>query len=167
MKKCKQELVMPKSFLPRNLLNLDNRAFTDLDHTILNSYIKKKKLEVRNVFKNSENNKLLLRNCTTVEWWNIICNNIYTALRFQATKHQEILDRKLTILFEKSVWKTKSNPNLFENLSSYELGENEKLVLGFGITFCFARKNVNALSIAKGFVNLDKTKFDGLSTEDI
>ena len=42
------------------------------------------------------------------------------------------------------------------NLSSYELSEHEKLALGFGLNFCIAKTPVNFMSVAKGFINLEK-----------
>ena len=56
---------------------------------------------------------------------------------------------------------------MFENLSSYELTKNEKLVLGFGINFSIALGTLNPLSVAESFVHLEKNMRENVSQSDL
>ena len=88
-------------------------------------------------------------------------------MRRQYQRYKNNLDHKLENLFENSYWVKKSNPQLFENLSSYELSKDEKLVLGFGMNFSMASKSVNPMSIAKSFIQLEKNCDNNISPNDI
>ena len=167
LKDCKAEKVIPKSFLPQRLRNLDNVPFSELDEIILNSHIKKKILECDNMFKNAASSRTLLKNSVTAEWWTTICDYVYILLRNQNQQYKEKLNRKLEKLFENSLWVKKSNPELFENMSSYELTKDEKLILGFGLNFSIARKQINPLSIAESFINLEKNARETISPQDL
>ena len=95
LKDCKAEKVIPKSFLPQRLRNLDNVPFSELDEIILNSHIKKKTMECENIFKNVASSRALLKNSVTAEWWTTICDYVYIHLRNQNQQYKEKLNRKL------------------------------------------------------------------------
>ena len=73
------------------------------------------------MFKNAASSRTLLKNSVTAEWWTTICDYVYILLRNQNQQYKEKLNRKLEKLFENSLWVKKSNPELFENMSSYKL----------------------------------------------
>ena len=83
------------------------------------------------MFKDVATSRTLLKNSVTLEWWTTICDFVYTLLRNQNQSYQDKLNRKLENLFDNSYRKKKSNHELFENMSPYELTKDEKLVLGF------------------------------------
>ena len=109
LKDCKAEKVIPKTFLPHRLRNLDSEPFSELDEIILNSHIKKMTLECKNMFKDAATSRTLLKNSVTLEWWTTICDFVYALLRNQNNSYQEKLNRKLENIFDNSYWTKKSN----------------------------------------------------------
>lgn len=163
---CKEEMVLPDCCLPTRLRNLDGSPFPEVERMLLNHMIKKKEEEVRKLFRISAKDKTILRNSVTSEWWKTLCDFVYGLLRRNISQQKEKLKKKIEKLFEKSMWTKNSNPDLYVNLSSYNLKKHEKLVLGYGLNFAFAETKVNTLAINKGFVNLEKM-CDNLSGSDI
>ena len=76
---------------------------------------------------------------------------------------------KLDELFKNSFWTTKSNAELYVNLSSHELTKNESLVLGFGVNFSIAMPTLNPISIAESFIRLERNLNDscGVSPNEL
>ena len=143
LKACRREKVIPKSFLPRRLRNFSQQPYSELDDLLLNEYIKKSNIDGKIAFQRARSASDKLKNSVTVYWWNVICDFVYTKLRNIRRTHKEQLQVKLERLFRESFWCTKSNPELYINLSSYELNENEKLALGFGLNFSIANGPAN------------------------
>ena len=167
LKNCRDEKVIPKSFLPKRLRNLDGSPFSELERLLLDSHIKNKSTDMKSAFQKSTTSRSLLKNSVTQEWFSVLCDFIYGLLREKCRAIKEKLNNKLETLFERSFWSQKSNPDLFVNLSSYVLDKNEKLVLGFGYNFSVAKSNVDPISIAKSFIKLEKNASNGLTCEEI
>ena len=83
LKKCRDDKVIPTTFLPKRLRNLDDTPFSELDRLLLNSHIKKKNMEMNAWFRKSTASRLLLKNSVTQEWFGVLCDYIYGLLHEQ------------------------------------------------------------------------------------
>ena len=167
LRDCRDEMVIPDCCLPKHLRCLDDLPFSNVDRAVLDALIAKKQAEVNKCFKASSRARTILCNSVTRDWWFVICDFVYGLLRKQNVRHKASLKKKLHNLFEKSLWTQKSNPSLFENLSSYNMSRNEKLVLGYGINFSYTSDRNNIMSINKSFSKLEKFKNNNVSQENI
>lgn len=167
LKECRNEKIVPKSLLPKKLRNFNNQPFSKIDEEVLTATIKKTSVEVKSAFRNCDKATVMLRNSVTVEWWCTLSDYVYSLLRRQNFFDKRNLSAKLESLFQNSLWSKESNPELYENLSSYQLNKTEKQVLGFGMKFAIAKHQVDPIRVAESFKKLEKHKSEGLSLEYI
>lgn len=154
LKTCLQEKILPRTLSPATMKN-KCLPFTKIDRIILEEHIQQAKREVDEAFYTY---RKCLRDLThhvdPVVFNNMKCCAERTVNR--TTKiHENRLKRKLERLFNHSLWVKCSNyeKNVL-NMSSHVLGYDEKLVLGYGLSFSTESSNVFN---SKHLVSLVKT----------
>ena len=153
---CLNEQVVPKSFLPRRLLDMTDRPFDDFQRIVLQKQIDLAKVEVKEAFRLSKSSKYSFEQAIPVEWKNCLRDYCYGSLRFECNALENKLKRKLDILIENSKWTKDANPNFVINLSNKQLDKTTKCALGYGLSFATSSSEVNSVEIAKAFCNLEK-----------
>lgn len=140
LKTCKEDKIIPKSFVPHHLKMNHKTPFPPLYEEIINYHIQNCKQQVNRSFsttkrkfsifqqefyKNSDNLNLL---GNLIDIAHETMNN---KVNLRKTHHSE----KLESLFQNSEWTKNSNPNIIINVSTYSLNQTEKVLLGYGLSF--------------------------------
>ena len=157
--RCKEEQVLPITFLPERLRHLNGLPFDTMEHTILDKCIieernhkntafvelaaRKREIDLLPFYERS----IIYRHCS-----HVLDRNIK-----EITAH---LDDKLNYLISTSSWTKMANHKFYINLSSTPLDEDTKCALGFGLNFTFQRNSMNPIKAA-----LSLQKFERIAND--
>ena len=156
LNKCLEEQVLPKSMLPRRLVNFGDVPFESFHRLILEKNIQIKKIEVREAFRKSRKKKQDLLSALPTEWKQGIFDHCYRRLRDKRRKLECNLNNKLELLISCSKWTIDANFDFVINLYSYNLDHSALPALGYGLSFSISPSVPNYIDIAEGFCNLEK-----------
>ncbi|KAI3379148.1 hypothetical protein SNEBB_000455, partial [Seison nebaliae] len=101
-------------------------------------------------------NKRNIRGKVNLHIWNQLQQFAFRKSERESTLHKRRLNHKLDGLINSSVWSRFSNRNLINNVSSRRLTNNEKEILGFGLSFSHkpgANIGIDVLSSSHEFIN--------------
>lgn len=164
LRRCHDEHVMPRSFLPRRLIKLSDKPFDDYQRLILQKYIELTKIEVDEAFRSVRNTRYNFNQAVPVDWKDKLLDYCYGKLRRERSRLRNHLNRKIRILVDNSDWTKHANPNFVVNLSNKLLDKDTISALGYGMSFSVSTKKMDWINIAKSFCNLEK--FGDLPIED-
>lgn len=156
LNRCLEEQVLPKSMLPRRLLQFGDLPFEDFHRLILLKNIEIKKVEVRESFKKSRKKKQDLLNALPLDWIRCVFDDCYRKLRCRKRALENRLLNKLNVLINNSKWTTDANPDFIINMSEYNLDPSSLPALGYGLSFSLTPSMSSFIDIAEGFCNLEK-----------
>lgn len=156
LRRCLEEQVLPKSLLNNRLLNLSDHPFEEFHRIILEKHIVITKIEVRESFKISKSRRSAFDCAIPSEWKHQLLDHCYGKLRTVCDSLSKKLDRKLCFLIKDSEWTKNARENFVVNLSSKPLNSDAKCALGYGLSFAASQQEVNSVSVARAFCNLEK-----------
>ena len=119
LNRCLEEQVLPRSMLPRRLLQFGDLPFETFHRLILSKNIDIKRVEVRESFKKSRQKKQELLNVLPAEWRKCVFDHCYKRLRYRRRRLECNLENKLNMLIDNSKWTTDANHDFVINLSEY------------------------------------------------
>lgn len=156
LRDCKAEHVIPASFLPNRLDHLKDKPFSELQRVVLDYHIEETRREKQEFFKRAKFHRNVFYNNIPQQWYDSMLSFVYRNLRNHCRNLTTKLKNKLKTLINNSEWTTAANSECVINLSSYNLEDNMKHGLGFGLSFAASNFKINPTEITKGFCNLQK-----------
>ena len=156
LNRCLEEQVLPRSMLPRRLLQFGDLPFEEFHRLILLKNIEIKKVEVRECFKKSRKKKEDLLRILPPEWIACVFDHCYNKLRSRRRNVEIRLKCKLDVLINNSKWTSDANEEFVVNLSNYTLDASALPALGYGLSFSLTPSTPNYIDITEGFCNLEK-----------
>ena len=156
MNKCLQEHVLPKSMLPRRLLQFGDVPFESFHRVFLEKNIQMKRVEVREYFKKSRVSKQNLISALPTEWKQPVFDHCYRRLRYKRRMLEGKLNNKLNSLISSSKWTTDANHEFVINLSNHNLDNSSLPALGYGLNFSITPPVPNYIDIAESLCNFEK-----------
>ena len=156
LNKCLQEQVLPKSMLPRRLLQFGDVPFESFHRVFLEKNIQMKRVEVREFFKKSRISKQNLISALPSEWKQPVFDHCYSRLRYKRRILEGKLNNKLNSLISSSKWTTDANHDFVINLSSHNLDNSSLSALGYGLNFSITPSVPNYIDIAESLCNFEK-----------
>ena len=155
LKECMDEMVLPKTFLPRRLRSFDGKPFSELDRTVLKKVIENNRFETKDLFKiKSKNLETLNRNVHGNDR-KIILDYAYYLMRKEVDKLKNYHLHKLHSLISASDWSITCDVSNVVNLSSIEIDETTMKALNFGLSF-FINNKTNPIHIDVAFAKLER-----------
>ena len=165
LRRCMDEQVLPRSILPRRVLNFADRPFEEYQRLILQKHIDICQIEVKEAFRELRRRKYSFIQAIPFEWKNVLFDYCYGKLRMCCRRLENKLHNKLNRLIRNSDWSRNSNPNFVVNLSNKPLDNDTKCALGYGLNFGISNRYVDCVDIAKSFTNLEK--YGDIANDDI
>ena len=165
LRECLKEQVIPRSFLPRRLLEMRDRPFDDLQRIVLMKFIQRTKVDVQNCFRTSNQKRMDFNHVIPTEWKTSLLDHCYKKLRRARRRLEVHLRNKLLVLVDNSDWNKHTNPQFAVNLSDKILDKNTVAALGYGLNFAVCKGSFDYAEIAKSFCNLEK--FGQVPCEDV
>ena len=165
LQQCLKEQVMPRSILPKRVLQMSDRPFEEFHHIILKKHIELTKIEKEQAFFTTRQKKQVFLSVIPNEWQNRLFDYCYDKLRRSCNVLQNKLKRKLMNLIMHSEWSRNANSDFVVNLSDKELDSDTKCALGYGLSFTGLKHNINNVDVAKAFCNLEK--YSDLPSDDL
>ena len=165
LKECLLEQVLPKTFLPKRIVEMAERPFDDFQRLILSKQIEMAKVELQQAFKISKAKKSDFQAVIPNEWKNTLLDYCFSDLRSKCNLLKNKLNQKLTLLIENSKWTQDANPDFVINLSDRVIDQNTTSALGYGLSFVSGNDECNSVDIVKGFINLEK--YGSINNDDL
>ena len=156
LRHCLSEQVIPVSIIPKRLLRLSDKPFDDVQRLILQKHIRITKYEVDEAFSICKKKRHVFDTSIPQEWKNCLLDFCYDKLRRECVSIERNLNRKLKRLIENSNWTKHANYEFMVNLSDKVLDDVTKSALGYGISFSVTKKEIDWVSIANSFCNLER-----------
>ena len=164
--KCNQEQVLPRSLLPRRVLEMSQTPYDPFLKDILMKQIECLKNEVAEAFKIKYKKRSHFEATIPSEWKNQLLNYLHSDLRHRVYGQlKNNHDNKLKLLIERSGWTIHANPDFVINLSDKQLDRTTTSALGYGLSFAVCDRDINSVEIGKAFCNLEK--YSDLSSENV
>lgn len=146
LKNCLLEKVIPRTLFPTSVVKVYTYPFPSLASLILKDKIEYLNQVTKQKFKrtyDSFNEVLsLIRDLSFPEEW--ITKFIDYAHAYVVDKTRGLdfkLKNKLNLILKNSSWWKASNPDFYINLSSHDLSDEQKIILGYGPSFGMSYNN--------------------------